>query len=310
MILKCAVIDDEPLALELIASYVAETPVLELAGKYGSAIEAMGVLKENPVDLLFLDIQMPGIDGLEFSRYVGAGTRVIFTTAFDKYALDGYKVNALDYLLKPVSYNEFMRAVDKAVDWFCAMSGQMRGGVQDSIFVRSEYRLLQIELSRVLYIEGLKDYVKIYLEGEERPVLSLMSMKKLEEMLPADRFVRYEKQHPCMFRCPRHYCRVCGENALNQVLYVCVKCPNAFHASCLSKIPHQPLVRKFIICNEHQDEAKPQKRRGTAESAGKDGKKGAEKDGARGEGASKKMRVTRRKSAPISGDVGGGDVEL
>lgn len=126
----------------------------------------------------------------------------------------------------------------------------------------------------------------------------------------ADRFVRYEKQHPCMFRCPRHYCRVCGENALNQVLYVCVKCPNAFHASCLSKIPHQPLVRKFIICNEHQDEAKPQKRRGTAESAGKDDKKGAAKDGARGEGASKKMRVTRRKSAPISGDVGGGDVEL
>lgn len=192
MILKCAVIDDEPLALELIASYVAETPVLELSGKYGSAIEAMGVLKENPVDLLFLDIQMPGIDGLEFSRYVGAGTRVIFTTAFDKYALDGYKVNALDYLLKPVSYNEFMRAVDKAVDWFCAMSGQMRGGVQDSIFVRSEYKLVRIPLDSILYVEGLKDYVKIYTDGAD-PVLTLAGIGSMESKLPSDRFIRVHR---------------------------------------------------------------------------------------------------------------------
>lgn len=192
MILKCAVIDDEPLALELIASYVAETPVLELAGKYGSAIEAMGILKENPVDLLFLDIQMPGLDGMEFSRHVGPETRVVFTTAFDKYALDGYKVNALDYLLKPVSYNEFLRAVDKAVDWFCAMSGQMKKGIQDSIFVKSEYKLVRIPLDSILYVEGLKDYVKIHTDGSD-PVLTLTGIGAMESRLPHDRFIRVHR---------------------------------------------------------------------------------------------------------------------
>ena len=125
----------------------------------------------------------------------------------------------------------------------------------------------------------------------------------------SERFVRYEEQHPCMFRCPRHYCRVCGKNALNQVLLVCVKCPNAFHASCLSTIPHQTLVRKFIICNEHDAETKPSKRRSATETAGKDDKR-AEKEGGRVESARKKMRVTRRKNAPIAENGDGEDVEL
>ena len=118
MKLRCAIVDDEPLALGLLESYVKKTPLLELNGAYSSAIQAMKNLPENPVNLIFLDIQMPELNGLEFSRMIPQDTRIIFTTAFEQYALDGYKVNALDYLLKPVSYSDFMQAVNKAVKWF------------------------------------------------------------------------------------------------------------------------------------------------------------------------------------------------
>ena len=194
MTLTCAIIDDEPLAVSLLENYVLKTSFLELRGTYNSAINALPALREEPVDLLFLDIQMPELSGLEFSQVLDPRIRVIFTTAFDQYAVDSYRVNALDYLLKPISYADFLASVNKAVAWFELLRKSSASDASvDRIFVRSEYRLLQIELSRVLYIEGLKDYVKIYLEGEERPVLSLMSMKKLEEMLPADRFVRVHR---------------------------------------------------------------------------------------------------------------------
>ena len=194
MTLTCAIIDDEPLAVSLLENYVLKTSFLELRGTYNSAVNALPALREEPVDLLFLDIQMPELSGLEFSQVLDPRIRVIFTTAFDQYAVDSYRVNALDYLLKPISYADFLASVNKAVAWFELLHKSSASDAPiDRIFVRSEYRLLQIELSRVLYIEGLKDYVKIYLEGEERPVLSLMSMKKLEEMLPADRFVRVHR---------------------------------------------------------------------------------------------------------------------
>lgn len=194
MTLTCAIIDDEPLAVSLLENYVLKTSFLELRGTYNSAVNALPALREEPVDLLFLDIQMPELSGLEFSQVLDPRIRVIFTTAFDQYAVDSYRVNALDYLLKPISYADFLASVNKAVAWFELLRKPSASDAPiDRIFVRSEYRLLQIELSRVLYIEGLKDYVKIYLEGEERPVLSLMSMKKLEEMLPADRFVRVHR---------------------------------------------------------------------------------------------------------------------
>lgn len=201
MILKCAITDDEPLALDLLESYVMKTPSLQLCGKYHSAVEAMSGLKETPVDLLFLDIQMPELDGLEFSRMVPAYTRVVFTTAFGQYALDGYKVNALDYLLKPVSYQEFMRVVNKALDWFSHTGNSLDtaagSSVQapDSIFIKSEYKLMQIHLDDILYIEGLKDYVKIYLRDKEFPVLSLMSMRTMEEILPHGRFMRVHRSY-------------------------------------------------------------------------------------------------------------------
>jgi len=192
--IRCAVIDDEPLALGLMASYVKKTPFLELVGQYSSAIQAMHELPNNPVDLLFLDIQMPELNGLDFSRMVDSHTRIVFTTAFDQYAIDGYKVNALDYLLKPVSYTDFLKAANKALEWFKLME-QHQDNEIDSIYVKSEYKLVQIELDKILYIEGLKDYVKIYEEGEEKPILTLMTMKSIEEMLPQNRFIRVHRSY-------------------------------------------------------------------------------------------------------------------
>lgn len=192
MILHCAIVDDEPLALGLLQSYVEKTPFLELTGKYSSAIQAMKELPDKEVDLLFLDIQMPELNGLEFSKMLPLRTRIVFTTAFEQYALDGYKVNALDYLLKPISYVDFLKAANKALQWFELFQKQKNDEIQ-SIFVKSEYKLIQIELDKIMYIEGLRDYVKIYMEDLPRPILSLMNMKAIEELLPPSRFMRVHR---------------------------------------------------------------------------------------------------------------------
>ncbi len=193
MNLKCAIVDDEPLALNLLESYVKKTPFLELTGKYSSAVQAMKELPNHPVDLLFLDIQMPELNGLEFSKLVNPVTRIVFTTAFEQYAIDGYKVNALDYLLKPISYVDFLQAANKAMKRFELLQ-QPKEEIQ-SIFVKSDYKLVQIELKNILYIEGLKDYIKIYEENNPKPILSLMSMKAMEDLLPASRFMRVHRSY-------------------------------------------------------------------------------------------------------------------
>lgn len=204
MELKCIVVDDEPLALGLIESYVKKTPFLNLVGSYSSAVEASSVLSNNPPDLMFLDIQMPEMNGLEFSKLVGEKTKVIFTTAFQQYALDGFKVNALDYLLKPISYTDFLNAANKALNWFKMASGSGNGESATtksedeepkSIFVKTDYKLVQIDLDKILYVEGMKDYVKIHMEDQQFPILSLMSMKALESALPAKRFMRVHRSY-------------------------------------------------------------------------------------------------------------------
>ena len=193
MMLTCAIIDDEPLALDLLESYAAKTPFLKMEGKYSSAVQAMQELSDKPVDLLFLDIQMPELNGLEFSKMLAPHTRRVFTTAFSQYALDGYKVNALDYLLKPISYLDFLQAANKALQWFELLQKATKGESPDTIFVKSEYKLVQIELKNILYVEGLKDYVKIYEEGNAKPILSLMSLKAMEELLPSTKFIRVHR---------------------------------------------------------------------------------------------------------------------
>ena len=196
MKLNCAIIDDEPLAVELMAGYVRKTPFLTLCGSFGSGSAAFDMLRDRPVDLLFCDIQMPGLSGMELSRMLPADTRVIFTTAFSRYAVEGFRVNAVDYLLKPISYADFLAAAQKALEWF-ELKRRAGAPADDlrSILVKTEYRLRQIELERILYIEGLKDYVKIHVEDEPHPVLSLMSLKSLEEQLPADRFIRVHRSY-------------------------------------------------------------------------------------------------------------------
>ncbi len=197
MILKCAIVDDEPLAVELLASYVEKIPSMQLAGKYSSAIEAMKGMAKEAVDVAFLDIQMPEINGLELSKMIPEHTRIVFTTAFDQYALDGFRINALDYLLKPISYMDFLAACNKALQWFSLVRQQSSGAERDddmkSIFVKSEYKLIQIRLDGIKYIEGLKDYVKIYTEESPKPVVSLINMKTMEEMLPSSRFIRVHR---------------------------------------------------------------------------------------------------------------------
>lgn len=160
--ITCVIVDDEPMALNLVESYVEKTPFLELKQKCSSAIEAMEFLKTTPVDVLFLDIQMPDLTGLEFSKMLPKETRVIFTTAFDQYALEGFKVEALDYLLKPFDYAEFLAAATKANTWFELVKGKKQNSVSDEkefLFVKSEYKQVRIKLADILYFEGLKDYI-------------------------------------------------------------------------------------------------------------------------------------------------------
>ncbi|MFI3263262.1 MAG: LytTR family DNA-binding domain-containing protein [Rikenellaceae bacterium] len=198
MKLKCIVIDDEPLAAMLIESYVVKTPYLELLEVFSSAVEAMNSEKLREADLLFLDIQMPTLNGLEFSRMVRPETRIVFTTAFNEYALDGYKVNAIDYLVKPISYTDFIGSAGRALEWFelkdkASHNSEKELEKKDSIYVKSNYKLLRIELDKLLYVEGLKDYVKFVVEGEPKPILSLMNIKRAEELLPMNDFLRVHR---------------------------------------------------------------------------------------------------------------------
>jgi DNA-binding LytR/AlgR family response regulator len=194
--ITCIIVDDEPMALNLVESYVQKTPFLELKKKCSSAIEAMEFLKTKAVNLLFLDIQMPDLTGIEFSKMLPKETRVIFTTAFDKYALEGFKVEALDYLLKPFDYAEFLVAANKANTWFDLVKGKQKNNIleeKDFLFVKSEYKQLRIKLADVLYFEGLKDYIKIWFKDNPKPILTLMSLKSLEEELPETQFMRVHR---------------------------------------------------------------------------------------------------------------------
>jgi DNA-binding LytR/AlgR family response regulator len=194
MTIKCAIIDDEPLAAGLLESYTKKTPYLSLTGTYNSAIQAMKDLRENPVNLLFLDIQMPELSGIEFAKILPKDTKIIFTTAFPQYAVEGYKVNALDYMLKPISYDDFLKSTDKALEWFSIKMKQEVYSRDRFMFVKSDYKLLRIGLDDILYIEGLKDYVRFYLKNGDR-VMSLMSMRKLEDYLPKPEFLRTHRSY-------------------------------------------------------------------------------------------------------------------
>jgi two-component system, LytTR family, response regulator LytT len=188
-------IDDEPLALQLITGYIERTPVLKLAGKFDNPIDANEFLAESSVDLIFIDIQMPDLSGIEFTRLMAKGPKVIFTTAFEKYALEGYKLDIVDYLLKPFSYEEFLTAVNKAQN-IINLEHKAASGVEvnsEFLFLKSDYKIRRINFDDILYIEGLKDYVKVFTRNDLKPILSLTSLKLLESKLPPLKFMRVHR---------------------------------------------------------------------------------------------------------------------
>lgn len=192
--LRCCVIDDEPLAQDLIASYIEKTPFMELVGKFNSAQDAIKTILEDSIDIVFLDIHMPQLSGMEFARIVPSSCRIIFTTAYDRYAIEGFRINALDYLMKPISYEEFVSSANRAMEWAeLRRKAEETDNDKQHIIVKSEYKYMQIAIKDIVFIEGLKDYVKIYLEDEKNPVTTLMSMKTLERFLPETKFLRVHR---------------------------------------------------------------------------------------------------------------------
>ena len=216
MSLSCMIVDDEPLAVKLLESFVAKTPDLELLGSYTDSVEAINAIREKRPQLLFLDIQMPDLNGMELAHMLPEGTKVIFTTAFKEYAFESYEVSALDFLLKPIRYNKFLAAVEKAKGFFSrnveggmwnencsAMDNSQQGNliphstfhIPQTIFLKVDGEYRQVALERIIYVCGMKDYVMFYLEGERKALITHLTMKAVEDMLPKQLFMRVNRSY-------------------------------------------------------------------------------------------------------------------
>jgi len=194
MKIKCMAIDDEPLALKQISSYIEKTPFLEVVSLCHSAFEAIEYLAHNEVDLMLVDINMPDLNGMDFVKSLTQKPQIIFTTAYSEYAIEGFKVDALDYILKPISYTVFLKSVNKAKTWFELNQKQTEHVQtnQDSLFVKSEYKMVRIFFSEIKYIESSNEYIQIHLVNDE-PVTTLIRLKVIEEQLPKDKFMRVHR---------------------------------------------------------------------------------------------------------------------
>jgi len=205
MTLNCIAVDDEPLALGLVCKFIEQTAFLHLAGRYAGAVDALNAIHTQQIDLVFLDIQMSDLNGIELARVLDNATnrpRIIFTTAYNQFALEGYKVDALDYLLKPFNYIEFLRAAQKALHYAellnkpappSPVANESENAGDNCIFLKVEHQLVRIDLDDILYFESLKDYVRVELKNAEKAILSLTSLKALEEKLPPKRFMRVHR---------------------------------------------------------------------------------------------------------------------
>lgn len=194
MKIKCIAIDDEPLALKQLNSYIEKTPFLETVCLCHSAMEALEFLENNEIDLMFVDINMPDINGMEFVKSLKQKPQIIFTTAYSEYAFEGFQVDALDYILKPISYSVFLKSANKAKTWFELQQKQAETiqTTQDSLFVKSEYKLIRILLSDIKYIESANEYIQIH-QINEKPVTTLIRLKSMEDQLPKDKFMRVHR---------------------------------------------------------------------------------------------------------------------
>ena len=192
--LTCIIVDDEPLAVRLLVSYAEKTPDLKLLASFTDSINAINAIKAQQPDLLFLDIQMPNIDGMELAHSLPEATRVVFTTAFKEYAFESYEVNALDFLLKPVRYNKFLAAVEKARKQL-QPSPAPQLQQPNTVFIRVDGEWRNVAVEQIIYVNGMKDYVMFYLDGEPKPLVTHLTMKAVEDMLPNDRFLRIHRSY-------------------------------------------------------------------------------------------------------------------
>jgi len=191
--MRCIAIDDEPLALTQITGYISKTPFFELKASCCNAIEAIKFLSENEVELLFVDINMPGLNGLDFVRSLTQKTFVIFTTAYSEYAIEGFKVDAIDYLLKPIGYPDFLRSAEKALKQYRLLSKEETASTE-YIFVKSDYKTIQITIDDIVHIESRSEYLRVY-TVTNLPIMTLSNMKSIEERLPAGKFMRVHRSH-------------------------------------------------------------------------------------------------------------------
>jgi two-component system LytT family response regulator len=192
--LTCVICDDEPLAVKLLETYISRLPAIDLRATFNDSTQALNYLQRHPVDIALLDIQMPNLDGMSLSRLLPRQTRIIFTTAFAQYALEGYEVSAIDFLLKPIQFPKFCAAIDKARQWKESIQPRQSSCPQ-SIFVKVNGDLLRVNISDILYVEGMKDYVQIYLQDHKLPLTTHLTMKETEAMLPQGQFLRVSRSY-------------------------------------------------------------------------------------------------------------------
>ncbi len=199
--IRCIAVDDEPLALNKLTGYISRIPFLKLVASCQDAFEVIKLLSEEDIDLIFLDINMPGLNGLDLVRSLSIKPLLVFTTAYSEYAIDGFKMDAIDYLLKPFEFHDVLKAADKAYKHmeFKSVTALESNSTQpdndNSLFVKADYKIIRINIYNIKYIEGMSDYVRIFLEGEEKPVMTLLSMRKIEERLPSHQFMRVHRSY-------------------------------------------------------------------------------------------------------------------
>ncbi len=234
--LTCMIVDDEPLAVKMLENYVDRTEGLTLVASYNDPVAALAELDRQSIDIVFLDIQMPDLDGLSFSRQVPADTKIVFTTAFKQYAFESYEVSAVDFLLKPIRYQKFLAAVDKVRQWM-ERPAAAESVEDNNMFIRVDNQLRRIDFDDILYVSGLKDYVHLYLVGDKRPVITHLTMKAVENMLPVSRFMRVHRSYIIALdkieSVDRNSCIYIGD----EIIHVTDAYKEAFDAYLNNKIP-------------------------------------------------------------------------
>lgn len=197
--IRCIAIDDEPLALEQLKAYIHKVPFLQLAAACQDAFSAMSVMASEEVDVIFIDINMPDLNGMDFVRSLVERPLVVFTTAYSEYAIEGYKVDAVDYLLKPFGFEEFQHAANKVKKQYELLSGTSKAvqtdNLDDVLFLKADYKMVRVNIKDIRYVEGMSEYLRIYLDGEKKPLVTLLSMKKMEERLPKEMFMRVHRSY-------------------------------------------------------------------------------------------------------------------